>query len=233
MSVATPRKAPAKKPARKSAKQQAKKPAHRRRTQAPRSRQLVVRAGVAMTAGVIWAALLVGAMALSTAVVALVVLPVGLVAAVSAKRVDRRRKAPSWQRYVAFFGPIEAGVFLVVASGQGASLGLALAAAVTAFDAGAFVMGSGRSALGGPVGVLCGMASVGVVAVFVAAIMNPPFSGLRPWLVFGIVALLAPAGVKLCEVAVSGARLPALRRLDSMVLAAPAWVICLAVLTGH
>jgi hypothetical protein len=226
MAVAAPRKAAAKKAG-------AKKPAHRRQSERRRSRPVVIRARVAVVAGLIWAALLLGALSVATVAVAVVVLPVALVAAVSARRADRRRRAPAWQRYLAVAGPIEAAICLIVARGQGASLGLALACAVLAFDAGAFVMGNGRSALGGPLGVAGGVASLAVVGVFVAAIMNPPFSGYRPWIVFGLMGLLAPAGVKLCELAIPAARLPALRRLDSLVLCAPVWVVCLAVLANR
>jgi hypothetical protein len=236
MSVATPRKAASKEAASKKAaskKAASKKAAHRRRSQPRRSRPVVVRARVAVVAALIWAALLLGALSVATAAVAVVMVPVALVAALSARRADRRRRVPAWQRYAAVAGPLEAAICLIVARGQGASLGLALAVAVMAFDAGAFVMGNGRGVLGGPLGVAGGVASLAVVAVFVAAIMNPPFSGYRPWIVFGLMGVLAPAGVKLCDLTVAGARLPALRRLDSLVLAAPVWVICLAVLANR
>lgn len=127
-------------------------------------------------------------------------------------------------------GPALAAMSVVLARHQSASHALALVAATLAFDAGAFMMGNGRTPSGGPVGLASGLVSVAVVAVFVAAVMNPPFSGSRPWLIFAVVGIAAAVGVKLCERAVSRTRVPALRRLDSLMLAAPAWVIALSLL---
>lgn len=125
--------------------------------------------------------------------------------------------------------PAVAATSLVIARHQGATLVLALLAAVAAYDAGAFVMGHGRSPLGGPVGIASGIAGVAVVAVFVAAVMDPPFSGSRPWVVMGLVALLAPAGVWLAGALTGPGRLPAVRRLDSLILTAPVWALAVAV----
>lgn len=137
---------------------------------------------------------------------------------------------PVAARLVAAVGPAAAAGSVVLARHQHASGALALLAAVLAFDAGAFMMGNARTVTGGPVGVVFGLISVAVVAVTVAALMNPPFSGGRPWAVFAAVGLLAAGGVWFTDRAVGGARSPALRRLDSLILAGPAWVILLAVL---
>jgi hypothetical protein len=69
------------------------------------------------------------------------------------------------------------------------------------------------------------MVTVGVLAVFVAAVVVPPFSGRAPWILLGLVAALAPMGVWLAGRASPRSRLPALRRLDSLILAGPAWVL--------
>jgi hypothetical protein len=47
--------------------------------------------------------------------------------------------------------------------------------------------------------------------------------------VFALLAVTAPAGVALAAHVAPGVRLPALRRLDSLWLAGPAWVIAVAV----
>lgn len=127
-------------------------------------------------------------------------------------------------------GPAVAATSIVVARHQGSTLALALVAALMLYDAGACLMGHGRTAVGGPVGVAFGAASVMVVAIFAAAVLNPPFAGSRPWFVFAMVTVLAPLGVKLAQVAVGQDRLPAVRRLDSWMLAAPAWVLATALL---
>lgn len=143
------------------------------------------------------------------------------------------RLGPAASRVVVAVGPALASMSVVLARHQGPSGALALLAATLAFDAGAFMMGDARTATGGAVGVVFGLVSVAVVAVFVAAMMNPPFSGNRPWAVFAVVGAAAAAGVWLCDRAVGGVRYPALRRLDSLTLAAPAWVISLAVIGYH
>jgi len=125
-------------------------------------------------------------------------------------------------------GPSVASMAVVLARSQGTNEAVALVAAVCAYDMAAFIFGTGRGALGGAGGVVAGMLTVAVVAVFTAAAIDPPFSGSRPWIVFGVVASLAPAGVALLNLVVSGARLPALRRLDSLALSGPAWVIAVA-----
>ena len=133
---------------------------------------------------------------------------------------------------VAALAPAVAATSVVVARHQGSNLALALVVALLAYDVGAFVMGNSRTALGGPVGVVFGLLSVAVVAVFVAALMDPPFSGSRPWLVFAAVAVSAPLGVRLGQMVAGGERLPAVRRVDSWFLAAPVWVLA-AVLLLH
>lgn len=133
-------------------------------------------------------------------------------------------------RLVASFAPTLAATSVVMARHQGSHLALALVAAVLAYDAGAFLMGNSRTPLGGPVGVAFGALSVAVVAIFVAAVMNPPFTGSRPWVVFAAVAVLAPVGVRLCQLAAGDGRLPAVRRLDSLALAGPIWVLAAALL---
>ncbi|HET6964609.1 MAG TPA: hypothetical protein VFH58_07520 [Acidimicrobiales bacterium] len=133
-------------------------------------------------------------------------------------------------RLVAALAPVLGVTCVVVARHQGSTLALALVGATLAYDAGSFLMGNARTPLGGPVGIAFGVLSVAVVSVFVAAVMNPPFTGSRPWVVFVAVAVLAPLGVRLCQQAVGSERLPALRRLDSLCLVAPMWVLAAALL---
>jgi hypothetical protein len=141
------------------------------------------------------------------------------------------RPARSFARLVvASLTPMVAVTCVVIARHQGTTLALALVIGTLAYDLGAFIMGNGQGALGGWVGIAFGVASVAVVAIFVAAILDPPFSGTRPWVVFAGVALLAPAGVWLCQRAAGGERLPAARRFDSLALTAPFWVLAAALL---
>ena len=132
-------------------------------------------------------------------------------------------------RLIAAVGPMIAVTSVVLARHQGAHLALALVVAALVYDAAAFLMGNSRTPLGGPVGVASGVVAVGVLAVFVAAVMNPPFSGSRPWVVFTLVALAAPIGVQLAQT-VGKDRLPALRRIDSLLVTCPIWVLSAALL---
>lgn len=235
------------------------------------------RAALPVSAGIAWAAVLVGALSLSSLATVVVMAPVAVVAAVSVLRapgLGRRRPARSiagpaaavtvvvplaalggplaglgallvvgggaaalmWLRGVAAarvaatLAPALAVTSVVIARHESATLALGLVAATLAYDLGAFVMGDSRRASGGLLGVGSGVASVAVVAVFCAAIMDPPFAGVRPVIVFAGIALLAPVGVWLCDSAMRGEHLPATRRLDSLVLTAPFWALASALL---
>ena len=123
----------------------------------------------------------------------------------------------------ATLAPAVAAAAVVAARGQGLSEALTLLTAVCLYDMASFLTGTGPR--GGVVGALVGMVTVGVLAVFVAAVVEPPFSGRSPWVLLGLVAVLAPVGVFLAGRICPERRLPALRRLDSLILAGPAWVI--------
>lgn len=187
-------------------------------------RVMSMRAGVALAGSV-----LVPIAALAGPAPALAALAVLLVAVVLLGSASPRRLAT----VVVAVGPAAAAMSIVLARHQGSNYAMALVAGCLAYDAGAFAMGNARTPSGGPVGIIFGLISLGVIAVFVAAMMNPPFSGARPWVVYGVVGLLAAAGVRACEWAGPGARSPALLRLDSLIFAAPAWVIAISVLGGH
>jgi hypothetical protein len=251
-----------------------------------------VRPIVPVTGGILWGVAFIGAVATNSALAAILLMPVSVIAAIStaqaatsssgrgrSKSAQARQSAVARVRFVvggaagilplaALGGPVTAGAALAIAGGiaaivgvsavvattarptrpaitmlvaafgpgvaagsvvlarhQGANEAIALVVSVLAYDVGAFVMGHARTAVGGPIGVVGGLLSVAVVAVFVAAALDPPFSGNKPWILFGLVAGLAPLGVALASGATRAARLPALRRLDSLMLAGPAWVI--------
>ncbi|MDP8975143.1 MAG: hypothetical protein M3N28_02015, partial [Actinomycetota bacterium] len=119
---------------------------------------------------------------------------------------------------------------------------LVLLAYAMAYDAGTYVVGSGAaSAWEGPA---AGIAATGTVTLAVAALFVPPFRGASPWLLGVLAAALAPVG-PMIGVAFSGegrsgndgnerngrkARLPALRRLDSLLVLGPLWSLAAAAL---
>jgi len=141
-------------------------------------------------------------------------------AGVSFFLIPQRRR---WASLYALIGPAVACASVVAAADQGWNLGLTLVAVVCAYDFACWVNGSRRGA-GGVAGIGAGLLTVGVAAVFVAAVFDPPFSGARPWVMFGLLGVLCPAGVMLAGRVAGSERLPALRRIDSLVLAGPAWV---------
>lgn len=116
---------------------------------------------------------------------------------------------------------------------------LGLAEAVTllalawAFDAGDYVVGVGANKRWeGPAAGVAGMA---VVTLGAAALFVPPFEGATAWVLGGVAALLAPLGPIAVSMLLgsSKADVPAARRLDSLVLAGPAFAVgALALLPG-
>jgi hypothetical protein len=90
-------------------------------------------------------------------------------------------------------------------------------------DASAYVVGSGASTYWE--GPAAGMASIGAVTLAVAAVLVPPFRGASPVVLGALAALLAPLGPYMGSLLVGDprARVPALRRLDSLLLLGPLW----------
>jgi hypothetical protein len=117
-------------------------------------------------------------------------------------------------------------------SGHGAVVTLALCTYALVYDASAFLVGAGsRHAWEGP---LAGVASIAAVTVAVAAILVPPFSGVRPW-VLGVAAIvLTPFGPAVATLLLGDrrARVPALRRLDSLVVLGPLWTLLALAVIG-
>lgn len=134
------------------------------------------------------------------------------------------------RRVVIVLSPGVAAAALVLARAQGLALGLVLAGMVTVFDSSAYLIGTG--APNRWEGSVAGVASIAALTLFVAAVLAPPLSGATPWLLGAAVAVTAPIGPVLARW-VTGDKLapvPALRRLDSLILAGPAWVAGIVIL---
>jgi len=103
---------------------------------------------------------------------------------------------------------------------------LVLFAYAMAYDSGTYVVGSGAaSAWEGPA---AGIAATGTVTLTVAAVLAPPFDGTRPWLLGVLAAVLAPIGPMIGSALLGGGRyrktrMPAVRRLDSLLVLGPLW----------
>lgn len=115
---------------------------------------------------------------------------------------------------------------VLLRAGTGLVPVLVLFAYAMAYDAGTYVVGSGAaSAWEGPA---AGIAATGTVTLTVAAVLAPPFDGISPWLLGVLAAVLAPLGPIIAS-AFPGTggdrkvRMPALLRLDSLLVLGPLW----------
>jgi len=182
--------------------------------------QAPVVAGAAAAAVVLASAVDVWA-ALSVAVVVIV--------AIVAAEVQGRTASPGpARRALVVLLPAAAASGLVLARAEGLTEGIALVAAVSVYDSAAYVMGTGaRFAVEGPI---AGLLSIAALTLFLAAV--PPFDGNTPWILGGIAAALAPLGPILARHLMGdhAVRVPALRRLDSLILLGPAWAAATALL---
>jgi hypothetical protein len=123
-------------------------------------------------------------------------------------------------------------VMLRSVSSHGSVVTLALCTYALVYDASAFLVGAGsRRVWEGPV---AGVASIAAVTVAVAAILVPPFGGARPWILGVAAVLLTPLGPVVATMLLGDrrARVPALRRLDSLLVLGPLWTLLALVLVG-
>ena len=104
---------------------------------------------------------------------------------------------------------------------QGSAVSLLLL--VSAFECGDFLIGSGsRNPYEGPA---AGAAAIVVVTFIISTLPISALSFGEAWLLGGAVAVLAPAGQLLASALLPSATAPAsaLRRVDSLLIAAPLW----------
>jgi len=101
-----------------------------------------------------------------------------------------------------------------------------LLAMICAYDAGAYLIGTGASsAWEGPA---AGVAALIPLTIFAEVVLVPPFAGAQPLLLGLLAAVLAPAGPVAASALLGdrSAHAPALRRLDSLLLLGPLWAWC-------
>jgi len=125
--------------------------------------------------------------------------------------------------------PAAALVGPVLLRGHGLAASLVLLVYAMVYDASAWLVGSGtRRRWDGPV---AGMASIASVTVAVAAVF-PQFKGSSPWVLGALAAVLAPLGPAVATLVLGNrrARVPALRRIDSLIVLGPLWAIAAAVI---
>lgn len=104
---------------------------------------------------------------------------------------------------------------------------------VMAYDASDYIVGSGAD--NGVEGPVAGMMFIGAITALLAVMNVPPFRGVDIWS-FSVLAMVAcPAGQYLASamLPVSTAQAPALRRLDSLLIVAPAWAGLIGLYIQH
>ena len=151
---------------------------------------------------------------------------VGLAALGVAVMVSGSLGVPAVRAALVTAAPAAAAGSVVLARRQGLAVGLVLVASTCLFDAASCLMGNGLT--GGVLGTVAGLATVTALGFLVAAIAVPPFQGSTPWVLTLVTGALASLGVHLGARLVGTGRSPALRRLDSLMVSGPVWVIAVA-----
>jgi hypothetical protein len=150
-----------------------------------------------------------------------------LVAVGDARSPRRSVVAAGWTIQSALFPGLAAmSMVLLTRLDQGSAIALLLL--VSAYETGDYLIGSGsRNPYEGPA---AGLSAIVVVTFMVSTLPISSLSFGEAWFFGGLVAVLAPAGQLFASALLPTAGSPAsgLRRLDSLLLAAPAWWIGLA-----
>ena len=175
--------------------------------------------------GLLWALATTVAAVLGPVALALWLAPAAALAALQASRTWRRagRRPPHpLVPVVPFVLAAAAPVSLRV---QGFPEAFALLAMVWAYDAGRYLVGTG--AVNRWEGPAAGVAAVLSMSLAVAAALAPPFEGVTPWAFGVLVAATAPFADRLVArvVADRRARLPIVRRLDTLAVAGPPFAV--------
>jgi molybdopterin converting factor small subunit/CDP-diglyceride synthetase len=125
-----------------------------------------------------------------------------------------------------------AGAAPVALRSRGFGHAFVLLALVWAYDAGDYVVGTGaQNRWEGPA---AGVAAVAAVTLAAAVVFVPPFEGVLPWVFGAIAAAAAPFGQRLGSMVLGDrdARVPVVRRLDSLLAAGPPFAVLGLVLLG-
>ncbi|HEX2850016.1 MAG TPA: hypothetical protein VHN98_05670 [Acidimicrobiales bacterium] len=153
---------------------------------------------------------------------------VGVAALVAGRaRVGRRRSDTTLTAAISLLVGGGAAAPTVALQHLGFVAVLVLLLSVHAFDASVYVIGTGGRRW---VGVVAGIAAVGALSLFAAGVFAPPFRGSAPWVLGGLLAVTLPFGPVVASLLVPSARVtvPALRRIDSLLVAAPVWLVVAA-----
>ncbi|QGG93778.1 hypothetical protein [Actinomarinicola tropica] len=182
------------------------------------------RAVAAGVAGVVPLAAALGTGLAGAALVVATLVAVGLAVARPQKGSDPLVDAGAVVRASLAVGLAAASVVLLYRVDIGAAVTIVLL--VSAYEVGDFLVGTGAAnQVEGPVSGILLMAVL--TAALSVLVPPPPFEGSAIWLFAAVVAVGAPLGQVLASAILprAGAPARALRRLDSYLVAAPAWLV--------
>lgn len=171
--------------------------------------------------GLLWALAVTVATTVGPVALALLLAPIAALAAAQAAR--------TWKRQTPMLlvtAPLVlAAAAPVVLRTQGFPEAFALLALVWAYDAGAYIVGTG--AMNRWEGPAAGVAAVCSMTLAVAVVFAPPFEGALPWLFGAVVAAAGPFRDRAVArlLGKPGARAPIVRRLGTLVTAGPPFAL--------
>ncbi|MGI8938556.1 MAG: MoaD/ThiS family protein [Iamia sp.] len=171
--------------------------------------------------GAIAAAGAAGSGYLGGAILVVVIAAIAVAATTAAAREHVLAAAGATALCAVPFGLAGASVLLTRDIGIGAAV--VLVVFVSAYEAGDFLIGSGASnSVEGP---LVGIVTIAITAVLVFVLEVPPFDGAPAFTFAALAAVACPVGQLACSAILpaADAHAPAARRLDSLLLLAPAW----------
>ena len=172
--------------------------------------------------GLAWAVVVIAAAVVGPVALAIPMLAAAGLAASELVRVGRPRGI------AAVVAAAASPVVVELQTGRVATVVMLLA--VCLYDAAVFIVGTGaRNRWEGPA---AGVLALLPFTVIVASVLQPPFGGGSGWVLGGLTLALAPLGASLATRLAGGGqgRYPGLRRLDTLLLVGPAWMIGVALL---
>ncbi|MEO6627067.1 MAG: hypothetical protein ABIP03_00715, partial [Aquihabitans sp.] len=162
-----------------------------------------------------------GVRPVGAALLLLVVAAVGVATQRSQRRMSLINAAGNTVLAAGLCGGATAGLVLLADYEIGAVI--ILVAFLMVYDASDYLVGSGAD--NGFEGPAAGAMSIAAVGALFAVTNAPPFRGVDIWSFASLAIIACPAGQILASAMLpsAGARAPALRRLDSLLIVAPAW----------
>jgi hypothetical protein len=155
----------------------------------------------------------------------------GVLVAAALAAATVRTDPASLRRFAVAVGPpaVAAASLVLTDRLEGAVPAFVVLALASAYDAGAYLVGTGANSAWE--GIAAGVAAEAAVTLAAAAVFTPPLRGPGAWVLGAVALVAAPAGTFVASALIGDreARVPAVRRLDSLLLLGPAGLAVTAV----